>query len=466
MMTDQDDKDIIEKDANKFGDVAKDDKKDNNDALFADNEAVKSKPSNEVTANDCLKEAQEDPDGIPQLDEEIVMDTIDESGEISGDDEPNEKEPDAKRQRLKWLAHRTPLTTTVGRTLADQEVPDDLVRERLACLNMASKVRDRADVRQLIRELEELPKFQLPNNRRGRKKLRADGKHDVAEIYSPPRMAEAAAALGLKSGWSLDLTTCDQDGEPWDFSSKTMRARARTKLRADKPYLLVCSPMCGPFSELQELFNYPGKLKKDVKEKLEAGLEHFKFCLELCIEQHRQGRSFMIEHPAGASTWTTNMIDKMKRLEGVELITFDFCTLGMEVMDKSGDKKPVRKRTSLLTNSQSIQLLLREAKCKQQHVHAHLLNGTAKECQIYPEKFCRIVCEAVKRDLDNILWRDELANVFDITQPFGKLMAVQEKAERLMNVEQTIERTVAATCPPEEDPFLHRSTTRWSSSMM
>ncbi len=125
----------------------------------------------------------------------------------------------------------------------------------------------------------------------------------------------------------------------------------------------------------------------------------------------------------------------------------------MEVMDKNGDKKPVRKRTSLLTNSQSIQLLLREAKCKQRHVHAHLLNGTAKECQVYPEKFCRIVCEAVKRDLDNILWRDKLATVFDITQPFGKLMAMQEKAERLMNIEQTIGRTVAATCPPEEDPF-------------
>ncbi len=172
-MTDQNDKDIIEKDANKFGDVAKesldreaqpaqvprptsadkDDEKDNNDALFADNEAVKNKPNNEVTADECLKETQEDPDGIPQLDEEIVMDTIDESDETSGDDEPNEKEPDAKRQRLKWLAHRTPLATTVGRTLADQEVPDDLVRERLACLNMASKVRDRADVRQLIREL-------------------------------------------------------------------------------------------------------------------------------------------------------------------------------------------------------------------------------------------------------------------------------------------------------------------------
>ena len=231
MMTDQNDKDIIAKDANKFADVAKesmnceaqpaqlpksanadkDDEKDNMDALFADNEDVKNKPNGEITADDCPEGAQDDPDGIPQLDEEVVMDTIGESGEPSGDAEPDEKEPDAKRQRLKWLAHRTPLSTTLGRTLANQENGDDLVRERLACLNMASEVRDRADVRQLIKELEELPKFQLPTNRRGRKKMRADGKHDVAEIYSPPRMAEAAAALGLKSGWSLDLTTCDQD---------------------------------------------------------------------------------------------------------------------------------------------------------------------------------------------------------------------------------------------------------------
>ena len=41
---------------------------------------------------------------------------------------------------------------------------------------------------------------------------------DVAEIYSPPRIAERAEKWGLEGGWSLDLTTTDKDGKHWDFA--------------------------------------------------------------------------------------------------------------------------------------------------------------------------------------------------------------------------------------------------------
>lgn len=32
---------------------------------------------------------------------------------------------------------------------------------------------------------------------------------DVAEFYSPPRMAEMAAKMGFRAGWSIDITTQD-----------------------------------------------------------------------------------------------------------------------------------------------------------------------------------------------------------------------------------------------------------------
>ena len=76
------------------------------------------------------------------------------------------------------------------------------------------------------------------------------------------------------------------------------------------------------------------------------------------------------------------------------------------------------------------------------------MNGAAKACEIYPDKFCRLICEGVRRDLDNLLWRDEQAKIFDITQPFGKLMACQQKLEALSSL-------AAETCPPEEDPFMY-----------
>ena len=43
---------------------------------------------------------------------------------------------------------------------------------------------------------------------------------DVAEAYSPPRMAAMAAELGFNPGFSVDLTTTNDKGEPWDLSSK------------------------------------------------------------------------------------------------------------------------------------------------------------------------------------------------------------------------------------------------------
>jgi len=48
---------------------------------------------------------------------------------------------------------------------------------------------------------------------------------DVAEIYSPPRVIQHAAAWGLRPGWSLDITNHDTDGKPWDFSKTEMRNR-------------------------------------------------------------------------------------------------------------------------------------------------------------------------------------------------------------------------------------------------
>ena len=67
---------------------------------------------------------------------------------------------------------------------------------------------------------------------------------DVAEIYSPPRVAARAQAFGLRPGWSLDLTTQDNDGKPWDFSRREMRERAIRKIKKDRPLLIIGSPMC------------------------------------------------------------------------------------------------------------------------------------------------------------------------------------------------------------------------------
>ena len=59
--------------------------------------------------------------------------------------------------------------------------------------------------------------------------------HDVSEIYSPPRVTEEARRRGLAGGWALDLTSADENGEPWDFDCEKKRSQARKLVKDTKP---------------------------------------------------------------------------------------------------------------------------------------------------------------------------------------------------------------------------------------
>ena len=60
---------------------------------------------------------------------------------------------------------------------------------------------------------------------------------DVVEVYSQPRVAEMASRMGVRVGWSLDLTTHGEHGRPWNFNHLSMRNAAIRKLLHDKPLL-------------------------------------------------------------------------------------------------------------------------------------------------------------------------------------------------------------------------------------
>ena len=105
-------------------------------------------------------------------------------------------------------------------------------------------------------------------------------KIEVAEIYSPPRVTETAKKMGLRAGWALDITTSDVDGRAWDFNQLEMRNRTVRKLVRDKPILLVGSPMCKAFSQLNNI-NYSKMLKEEVEQRLKYGRKHIEFCTKL-----------------------------------------------------------------------------------------------------------------------------------------------------------------------------------------
>ena len=115
---------------------------------------------------------------------------------------------------------------------------------------------------------------------------------DLAEIYSPPRVTSEGKKFGLNPGEAMDLTT------GWDFRRSDHRAEAKEYIRTMKPFLVIGSPMCTMFSQLQALTGWSEE-KNNMW--LEA-VKHIEFVVEIYRMQVQAGRLFLHEHPASASS--------------------------------------------------------------------------------------------------------------------------------------------------------------------
>ena len=171
----------------------------------------------------------------------------------------------------------------------------------------------------------------------------------VAEVYSPPRVVEVATSMGLRGGWSLDLTTQDELGNPWDFNKLHMRNKAVRKLLSDKPLVLIGSPMCTAYSTISRI-NYIKMDPIEVEHRLATARKHLEFCVKLYDIQWRSGRHFLHEHPDGAGSWQESCVKKLLVKHGVIRTTGDQCMYGLKPKDEKG-VGPARKRTGFMTNS-------------------------------------------------------------------------------------------------------------------
>lgn len=249
------------------------------------------------------------------------------------------------------------------------------------------------EVRQLLKHLDET----IPIEEVNVKGRTCNIDNDISEVYSPPRIVKRAKMHGLRSGFSMDLTTNNLDGEPWDFNCPEMRRKAIEEFNKHQPEMLIMSPMCGLFSQFQGL-NYSRMSPEDVEDKLRRGISHLKFCMSLCRVQSDRKRHFMIEHPANASSWTLATIKEIMKLPNVMVIDFDFCQYNMRSKDAQGEGL-VKKRTKVMTNSTRFAKRLMKAQCTQDHRHVPLVNYRAGACQEYTDEFCDEVCQSVKEEL-------------------------------------------------------------------
>ena len=226
----------------------------------------------------------------------------------------------------------------------------------------------------------------------------------VTEVYSPPRVTAMCSNFKLNPGLAMDLLTVDpKDGQPWDFSRAHKREMAIEHVKREKPWLVIGSPMCAPFSALQRL-NFPRQCPEVVKELIRRGVEHIEFCTKLYRMQAEAGRFFLHEHPWSATSWSLGCIQRVLRMKGVELVRGDMCQFGM-IISEAGGTGYLKKPTGFMTNSPEIAARLNKQctanKDDETHQHVPIFNhGRAHKAAIYPPKLCADILKGLKSELE------------------------------------------------------------------
>ena len=70
---------------------------------------------------------------------------------------------------------------------------------------------------------------------------------DVSEVFSPPRVGKEAMKFGLEAGDAMDLTT------GWGFTKEEDPVKGERYVDEQRPLVLIGSPPCVAFSQLQSL---------------------------------------------------------------------------------------------------------------------------------------------------------------------------------------------------------------------
>ena len=154
------------------------------------------------------------------------------------------------------------------------------------------------------------------------------------------------------------------------------------------------SPPCTQYTLLQNLC--AGRIDPVVRQKrMEQAECLLNFAMFLAKLQHDEGRFFVHEHPAGATSWARPSVLQVRALPGVREINFDQCRLGLRI-----EGSPVKKTTKLLTNSEAVvaRFINKRCNCTVPHrvIQGQLASGgsVAAHAAWYPDEMCRLLAEA------------------------------------------------------------------------
>ena len=106
-----------------------------------------------------------------------------------------------------------------------------------------------------------------------------------------------------------------------------------------------------------------------ITSKWAEGMLYLTHAMDCCLRQYHQGRFFVFEHPASATSWKQDVVMRVAALLNVWVVVFDQCMCGLT---SPVQKVPMRKRTKLMTNSRFIAARFAGKLCDKSHVHQEI----------------------------------------------------------------------------------------------
>ena len=116
------------------------------------------------------------------------------------------------------------------------------------------------------------------------------------------------------------------------------------------------------------------------------------------MEQLRQGRRFLHEHPWSARSWVLPCMQEVMSHPSVELVQGHMCQFRMttHIDKKDGERGLVKQPTGFLSSSRCVRQEL-DRKCTVGHAHVPLVGGRAAGAQVYSQLLCEAICRGVAR---------------------------------------------------------------------
>ena len=174
------------------------------------------------------------------------------------------------------------------------------------------------------------------------------------------------------------------------------------RVREERPMLFIGSPMCTAFSAWQRINN----LIRDpqiVETEKKRAIEHLEFSILLYRDQLRNGRYFLHEHPAYATSGQEDAMKSLVAEVGVETAVCDQCMYGSTSFDGS----PVQKPTKFVTNAIELakklckRCVARDGTCSRPAggVRAQCRGKVARKTAAYEYKLCRAILTGFRDQL-------------------------------------------------------------------